>query len=166
MTAVIFKPEAIIPEESFNPDKLQEPLVDLFSIIPRKTHKFRDYFNLDELRRWQADYRNRGIPFAVCKHQRKGKTVWRLWKHQAVDYKSHETQAREDIKEVNGVSTTCKCPLCGETHQQVMLWTGRGVPRTCCPACAQSLSHLSAGVDGGSNFNSQAARHIQISTQP
>lgn len=167
MTQARFSPDAIIPEESYMPEKLQEPLVDFLQIIP-KHHTLRDYSNLNELRTWQAYYRSINVPFAVCRHQRKNKTIWRLWKHIHVHYQTHDTQTKEEQRDVFGVSTECVCPGagCGKRHRLVMDWKGRGIPRKYCPQCQANVSHLSAGLDGCGEFNRRAARGLQISTRP
>lgn len=40
-------------------------------------------------------------------------------------------------------STMCKCPKCGECHENFLRWTGRGMPRIYCSNC-RPLAH---GID-------------------
>lgn len=156
MTAAIFRPEAIIPEESFNPERLAGiELVDFLSINPKTAMGNRNYGTLRDLRTWQAHFRQAGTPFAVCKHK---SNRWKLFKPLRVPYQQKKQHYTSDIKSVFGEMTRCTCPQCGKTHRQVMLWTGRGVPRCYCPQCQANVSSYSGGVDDNYAFHQQSIR--------
>ena len=38
----------------------------------------------------------------------------------------------------------CICPYCGEWHEKVMSWIGRGTPHVYCGACKSKVGRISA----------------------
>ena len=48
-------------------------------------------------------------------------------------------QKRRNKERKDEKSTLCICPLCGETHEVVFNWTGRGIPYKYCPDCKWRL---------------------------
>ena len=41
----------------------------------------------------------------------------------------------DEVFQVFGTKTECKCPRCGKKHELIMNWIGRGVPRVYCRPC-------------------------------
>ena len=46
-------------------------------------------------------------------------------------------------------SIRCKCPRCGNYHDRLLFWTGRGVPRYFCDDCNMQTDRLGFKHDPG-----------------
>ena len=59
--------------------------------------------------------------------------------------------------------TECICPACGETHEEIIAWEGRGIPRVYCTGCRKLVGktdYLSYII------NEEAIRRVALKPAP